>query len=55
MLPPLTCTPKSAQNGVRFSYSEGERTDVEEQAYGGADVHCAEAVRAGPEGGGCGP
>jgi len=39
----VTCSPRCAQNRVRFSYS-GVRTEhVEEQAHGGADDCCAEA------------
>src|ERR1700752_4199888 len=46
----LTCSPKSAHNRVRFSYS-ARAEHVEEQAYGGADDRCAEAGGGGPEGG----
>src|SRR5580698_3430810 len=47
----VTCSPKSAQNRVRFSYSGVRAEHVEEQAYGGADDRCAEAGGGGPEGG----
>src|SRR5579863_3096389 len=47
----VTCSPKSAHNRVRFSYSGVRAEHVEEQAYGGADDRCAEAGGCGPEGG----
>src|ERR1700692_125102 len=47
----VTCSPRSAHNRVRFSYSGVRAEHVEEQAYGGADDRCAEAGGGGPEGG----
>ena len=43
----VTCSPKSAHNRVRFPYSGVRAEHVEEQAYGGADDCCAEAMEAG--------
>jgi hypothetical protein len=46
----LTCSPESAHDRVRFSYSGVRAEDVEGQAHGGADDCCAEAGGGGPEG-----
>jgi hypothetical protein len=50
----LTCPPESAHNRVRFSYSEAEKTDVEEQAQRSANYHGIEAGGSWSDGGRCG-